>query len=192
MVVALAPLTRPRIQPDVLDRSPPTSGVRFAFHRSPSSPGSRSRPRQEITTIGMAQLRVTAITAVARQLVRRTAVGWPVLRCAPAASYPNARTNWRALLFFPAYFRRQAATQWLTAEEHRLQGFRDLIAVHDEEPRRPIELGRSSPSSVIWMTWRASGHSPLRAWARHWLGTTASCAERRPGRTYRPLHGSCT
>ncbi len=30
--VALAPITRPRIQPDVVDRSPPTTGVRFAFH----------------------------------------------------------------------------------------------------------------------------------------------------------------
>src|SRR5208283_366870 len=30
--VALAPFTRPRIQPDVVDRSPPTTGVRFAFH----------------------------------------------------------------------------------------------------------------------------------------------------------------
>ena len=36
-VVALAPFTRPRIQPDVVDRSPPTTGVRFAFH-SPLNP----------------------------------------------------------------------------------------------------------------------------------------------------------
>ena len=30
--VALAPFTRPRIQPDVVARSPPTTGVRFASH----------------------------------------------------------------------------------------------------------------------------------------------------------------
>src|SRR5271157_1704188 len=42
---ALAPFTRPRIQPDVVDRSPPTTGVRFAF-QPPSLPPKALDPSQ--------------------------------------------------------------------------------------------------------------------------------------------------
>src|SRR5271157_4384156 len=53
-VVALAPFTRPRIQPDVVDRSPPMTGVRFALHPPSRGPGSMSKPRQETTKIARA------------------------------------------------------------------------------------------------------------------------------------------
>src|SRR5271157_3776329 len=43
--VALAPFTRPRIQPDVVARSPPTTGVRFASH-TPSLPTKDLDPSQ--------------------------------------------------------------------------------------------------------------------------------------------------
>ncbi len=58
--VALAPFTRPRIQPDVVDRSPPATGVRFAIH-----PPSLAR---RLIHLNLAQVTTESTRATVRSL----------------------------------------------------------------------------------------------------------------------------
>jgi len=43
-------------------------------------------------------------------------VGWPILRCATAATYPDARTNWRALGNFARSFRPRVTSILITGK----------------------------------------------------------------------------
>jgi len=95
-------------------------------------------------------------------------VGWPILRCATAATYPDARTNWRALGkslwpipigFVSAFFyHRQLPPALLTAGRYPLAPRPTLHAL------RPTLHAPRSTGSAVDAARRAGYSTPHPEW----------------------------
>jgi PEP-CTERM motif len=82
-------------------------------------------------------------------------VGWPILRCATAATYPDARTNWRALgtlLFVPHITEAGQITYAIQNYPADQNGYTLSGSITTDG-----NLGTLSTSDIVAWTWTISG-----------------------------------